>query len=364
MLFLEPSDPVARVELSLTEAALWIEDEVTITANLFSSTGAPLTGRTVTWTSDAEPVATVDAQGRVVARGVGAARITAASEGQSAHATVEVATYDLVYESGPVHAPELFRITLDGEAAPQRVLPAGTFGADPAPSPDGQAIAFVGNTGTYNRDIYVVDLDGGAISRLTTDALDDDMPAWGSSDRIVFRSQRVSADDLFIMDRSGEPAVNLTPDPGNAAFIDRSPAWSPDGMHIAFNSNRNGPTNVWVMDADGGNKQALTNASSQSEPAWSPDGERIAFRGSVDGGLDIVIFDVSDGSSVSIDLPGEQWTPAWSPDGRWITFAQRMNQGSPFEIYRMRVDGSDVTLVTRDLAWGGGRNPAFIIRRS
>jgi hypothetical protein len=41
-----------------------------------------------------------------------------------------------------------------------------------------------------------------------------------------------------------------------------------------------------------------------------------------------------------------------------------MNQGSPFEIYRMRVDGSDVTLVTRDLAWGGGRNPAFIIRRS
>lgn len=361
----EPSDPVARVELSLTEAALWVEDEVTVTASLFSSSGMPLTGRTVAWTSDDDQVATVTEQGRVTARGPGAARITATSEGRSAQATIEVSTYDLVYESGPVGAPELFRITLDAEATPQHVLPAGTFGADPAPSPDGQAIAFVGDTGNFNYDIYAVQLEGGGVTQLTTDINLDDSPTWSTDDRIAFRSERLSGYDIFVMDRSGGSEISLSDDdPPNAAFFDRSPAWSPDGTRIAFDSNRNGATTIWVMDADGNNKRALTTTSTQSEPAWSPDGTQIAFRGDVNGEFDIVILDVADGSTTHVDLPGVQWTPTWSPDGRWIAFAQRMSQGDPFEIYRMRPDGSEVTLVTRDPAWDGGRNPAFIIRRS
>ena len=361
----EPSDPVARVELSLTAAALWVDDEMTITASLFSSTGAPLTGRTVTWMSDDEQVATVTAQGQIAARGPGSARITAASEGQSAHATVDVSTYDLVYEGGPSHAPELFRITLDAEATPQRVLPASTFGADPAPSPDGQAVAFVGNSGNFNYDIYVTQLDGSGITRLTTDINLDDSPTWGASGQIAFRSERFRGDDILVVSSNGGAEASLsTDDPPNAVFLDRAPAWSPDGARIAFGSNRNGSTNIWVMDADGGSKSAFTAGSSQSEPAWSPDGTMLAFRGEAGGELDIGILDVEGGSTVYVDLPGAQWTPAWSPDGRWIAFAQRTSQGDPFEIYRMRPDGSDVILVTRDPAWGGGRNPAFIVRRS
>lgn len=272
--------------------------------------------------------------------------------------------FSLVYESGPGNAPDLFRIALDDAAAPQRVLPTGTLGADPAPSPDGRAIAFVGNPSTYNLDLYVVHLEDGGVTPLMTaaDALDDDMPAWSTDGRIAFRSQRFSADDIFVMSSDGGPAVGLTPDPPNAAFFDRSPVWAPDGSRIAFASNRNGTTNIWVMDADGSNKRALTTASTQAEPAWSPDGKQIAYR--ENDGSDIALLDLEDGSSVQLELPGEQAMPAWSPDGRWLAFAHRMTHSDRFEIYRVRPDGSDVTLVTHDLAWGGGRHPAFIRRSS
>ena len=68
---------------------------------------------------------------------------------------------------------------------------------------------------------------------------------------------------------------------------DSSPSWSPDGKRIVFMSKRDGNTEVYVMDADGGNLQNLTNnPGGDSGPAWlntpfsvSPTGKKFTMWG-------------------------------------------------------------------------------------
>jgi hypothetical protein len=85
-------EPVASVEVTPGAASLGVGSTVQLTATPKNAAGQPLTGRVVTWGSDAEDVATVDATGFVTAVAVGAATITATSEGQSGNASITVTT--------------------------------------------------------------------------------------------------------------------------------------------------------------------------------------------------------------------------------------------------------------------------------
>lgn len=59
---------------------------------------------------------------------------------------------------------------------------------------------------------------------------------------------------------------------------DRSPRWSPDGKWIAFESNRDGDFQIWIVPAAGGEPRKLTSLSTgASQPVWAPTGDKIAF---------------------------------------------------------------------------------------
>jgi dipeptidyl aminopeptidase/acylaminoacyl peptidase len=63
---------------------------------------------------------------------------------------------------------------------------------------------------------------------------------------------------------------------------DTRPQWSPDGKSIAFLSSREGPSEVYVMPAQGGAAKKITSLSTGAEnEKWSPDGRWIAFTSSV-----------------------------------------------------------------------------------
>jgi Tol biopolymer transport system component len=152
-------------------------------------------------------------------------------------------------------------------------------------SPDGSRMAVVSDREGTNK-IFLVNPDGRDLTRLTNGPGDEN-PAWGPDGiHIAFDSERAgkpllrNADqdrtlrlpagaggrDIYTVRADGSDLVRLTKD----ASYNTDPAWSPDGHHIVFASNRDGVFQIWVMNSDGFDVVQLTRTRSNSEPSWGP----------------------------------------------------------------------------------------------
>ncbi len=111
--------------------------------------------------------------------------------------------------------------------------------------------------------------------------------------RIAFQTNRDGNYEIYVMNGDGSGLTNLTNNPAD----DWNPVWSPDGNKIVYSSNRDGNNEVYVMNADGSNQTNLTNSPANDEnPDWSPDGKKIAFDTDVDGNKEIYVMN-ADGSA-------------------------------------------------------------------
>lgn len=85
--------------------------------------------------------------------------------------------------------------------------------------------------------------------------------------KIVFVSGRDGNKEIFVMNADGTAQTRLT---NNPAF-DGRPSWSPDGRRIAFVSDRDGNLEIYVISARGSNEGRLTeNTATHWGPVWSP----------------------------------------------------------------------------------------------
>ena len=212
-----------------------------------------------------------------------------------------------------------------------------------------------------NADIYLLNVDSvlsgkpPIIKRLTANPAADFDPTWSPDGmQIAFRSQRDGNDEIYVMNADGTCQTNLT----NDSMADWSPAWSPDGKHIAFARffDNNPFTDVVLINADGSNLARLTYAHGEY-PAWSPDGSRIAFASARDGNYEIYVMN-SDGSDQTrlTNNPAYDMSPFWSPDGNQIIFDTQRDHyppaetgiGPEFEIHRINADGSEDIQLTNN----------------
>ena len=158
--------------------------------------------------------------------------------------------------------------------------------------------------------------------------------------KVAFSSNRDGNSEIYVMSADGTGQSRLTNTPG---FNNYAPAWSPDGTRIAFNSNRAGNNEIYVMNSDGSGQTNLThNQSLDDNPVWSPDGTKIAFHSTRNGNYEIYMMN-ADGSN-PINVTNSQTydaNPEWLPDGGSVAFIS-IRDGSQ-GIYVMNADGSSQT---------------------
>lgn len=180
-------------------------------------------------------------------------------------------------------------------------------------------------------------------------------PAGASaSEMIAFDSDRSGNYEIYVMAPDGSQVVRLTDDPAE----DRNPAFSPDGKRIAFESNRSGDWEIYAMDSDGANLVRLTNREGADlDPAFSPDGTRLAIRRDIGGGNnEVFLIDAADGGNpVNLtDNPHSDFWPTFSPDGTKIAF-QRFESGVGNNVMIMNSDGTNQTSLTTGFAQSSGQ---------
>jgi len=161
-------------------------------------------------------------------------------------------------------------------------------GVDVSPnwSPDGR-IFF-----TSNRDgrgeIYVMNADGGALRRFTTTGAKS--AAWspdGSRVAMIGLSL-VHQAPVFVADPDGGNVRMITKDPIGAFW----PCWSADGASIVVAVDILGVSNIFQIDLDGNRKRLTAGPKIDTQPAISPDGSKLAFQSNRDGNYEIYIMNL------------------------------------------------------------------------
>ena len=134
-------------------------------------------------------------------------------------------------------------------------------------SPDGMRIVFQSKR-EGNYEIYVMDIDGGNLTRLTEHEKTDRRAEWSATDVIAFETQRDGNWEVYRMDPDGNNKVNLSNHPKG----DNGVIWSPKGSRLLFESKRDGKREVYTMDANGGGLKNLSNnpGGNDTHPRWNP----------------------------------------------------------------------------------------------
>jgi Tol biopolymer transport system component len=160
--------------------------------------------------------------------------------------------------------------------------------------------------------------------------------------KMLFVCQRDGNSEIYVMDADGSNQMNLTNNPA----VDEYPCWSPDGEKIAFVSNRDGNREIYIMDADGSNQINLTNHPAEYEYlCWSPDGKKIIFESNRDE--EHWLYRMNADGSNQTKLPHYPTKCDWwvlSPDCRKIAFPR--GQEGTWDLWVMDLETGEETNLT------------------
>jgi Tol biopolymer transport system component len=188
--------------------------------------------------------------------------------------------------------------------------------------------------------IYTLNLESGAITTLTRDGdWNDEEPRYSpDGSRIAFRSNRTGSYNLYVMDADGGRLTRVTDHPRN----DQQPSWHPDGQSLVYASERDrgpGRFDLYRLWLDAGVNERLTNffEGYAFMPNVSPDGNWAAFVATtfpMDGGYvnQVHVIELATRMTWPFDSTAAGCWPNWSPDGQSIAHVSLLNEPSNIQV--------------------------------
>jgi DNA-binding winged helix-turn-helix (wHTH) protein/Tol biopolymer transport system component len=165
---------------------------------------------------------------------------------------------------------------------------------------------YVGEVGADANRFEEIISETGALSPLV----------WTPTGKIIYRSRKDGVSNLWMMDAAGGDRRQLTT---NAQVDSRGLCISPDGKYLVFGSWRNGKSNLWRVDADGGNLMQLTTGEVDVFPSCSPDNRTVVYQKGLHSRQRLWKVPLAGGEPVQLTDSYSKWS-AISNDGSWISY--------------------------------------------
>lgn len=189
--------------------------------------------------------------------------------------------------------------------------------------------------------LYAMNLDTEEYSEIEVDVVTDRITLKSQTEEVsnLIQHATIALDgkralfqargDVFSVPAEHGPVLNLTQSSGVA---ERYPAWSPDGRHVAYWTDRTGEYQLAVRsDGGSGAERILTTTDNKFKYQlyWSPNSEKLVF---VDNAMNIRLYNIENNSFTEIDkglwmYEGglQNFSADWSSDSKWITYSRGLD---------------------------------------
>ena len=211
-------------------------------------------------------------------------------------------------------------LSFEKQGGGRSVLESSGITRDPTWAPDGRRLVFVSDR-EGRRDLFIVGVSSGRVSRLTNTEARESTPCWSSlGGDIAYSLESPTGSSIWVLEPETERTLKVVSEPGRNS----EPAWSPDDKMLAYVSDREGSPDIWIAQIGDGKTRRLTTMSGvESHPTWSPDGKFIAFASDAGGAPQIWKVPVEAGGepvrvSVPDDAGSARQEPSWNGKNTWI----------------------------------------------
>ena len=217
---------------------------------------------------------------------------------------------EITYMSFDGDVPSIYLLQLEtGQREKVGNFPGITIA--PRFSPDGQKVVLSLLQDNGSANLYTMDLRSRNVTRLTNSSAIDTSASYSpDGSQIAFESDRGGKQQIYVMAAGGS-------EPNRISFGDGSystPVWSPRGDLIAFTKQSGGQFSIGVMKTDGSGERILSTGFLMEGPTWAPNGRVLGFyKTSAGGNPALYSIDLTGYNEQQIPTPGAASDPAWSP---------------------------------------------------